>query len=296
MESYGANCIYVTDSAGYMLPRRRHGAHRAAPRRSYAPRRRSAFTGTTTSAWASCQLARGHRGRGCAMHRVAPRAGLGAGAGNTPARGVRRGAGPDGCRARGGPLQADGRRGGPRRPDDGQRRCASTATRSFSGTQGVLVVPAVRQAGGRALRRLVEGHPRGDGEAEDGGRTGGHDRGCRAGHGEAAEGDASRPRPAHVDWTRRRDRARPTANPASPSPMRTAVSRLSAPISVHPHPLLPLLGEAPLPEPPSCHRYCRRPLPLRRCAFARATLGSTATAPRPAFDAAIPARGAGSTS
>jgi hypothetical protein len=40
-------------------------------------------------------------------------------------------------------------------------------------------------------------------------------------------------------------------NPARPSPMRTTVSGLSAPTSVHPHPWLPWFGEAPLPEPPS---------------------------------------------
>ena len=52
MESYGANCIYCTDSAGYMLPddvTHKIGALRAALK----PRPRSVSTATTTWPWAS---------------------------------------------------------------------------------------------------------------------------------------------------------------------------------------------------------------------------------------------------
>jgi 4-hydroxy-2-oxovalerate/4-hydroxy-2-oxohexanoate aldolase len=81
MESYGAHCVYVTDSAGYMLPddvRARVGAVRAA----LQPQTEVGFHGHHN-------LAMGIANSGAAIEAGARRidaaaAGLGAGAGNTP--------------------------------------------------------------------------------------------------------------------------------------------------------------------------------------------------------------------
>lgn len=81
MESYGANCVYCTDSAGYMLPddvTARVGAVRAALKGEP----RSGFTGTTTWQWGSrIRWRRSRRGRRGWMRR---RRGWG------PGRGIRR--------------------------------------------------------------------------------------------------------------------------------------------------------------------------------------------------------------
>ncbi len=53
MEGFGANCVYCTDSAGYMLAGSGDRAHRGPARRRSGPRPRSASTATTTSASAS---------------------------------------------------------------------------------------------------------------------------------------------------------------------------------------------------------------------------------------------------
>ena len=82
MEGYGAQTIYITDSAGYMLPDDVKDRVSALKRRCSSPRPRSASTATTTWAWAS--------GIPSPPSRPGPRridgsvAGLGAGAGNTP--------------------------------------------------------------------------------------------------------------------------------------------------------------------------------------------------------------------
>lgn len=81
MESYGANCIYVTDSAGYMLPddvRARLGAVRAA----LNPETELGFHGHHNLAMG---IANSIAAIECGATRIdAAAAGLGAGAGNTP--------------------------------------------------------------------------------------------------------------------------------------------------------------------------------------------------------------------
>ena len=93
MESYGANCIYCTDSAGYMLPddvTARIGALRA-----------GLEADTEIGFHGHHNLAMGIANSLAAVEAGADRidgsaAGLGAGAGNTPPGGVQRGAGPHG--------------------------------------------------------------------------------------------------------------------------------------------------------------------------------------------------------
>jgi 4-hydroxy-2-oxovalerate/4-hydroxy-2-oxohexanoate aldolase len=81
MESYGANCIYITDSAGYMLPddvRARIGAVRAA----LAPETELGFHGHHNLAMG---VANSIAAIEAGANRIdAAAAGLGAGAGNTP--------------------------------------------------------------------------------------------------------------------------------------------------------------------------------------------------------------------
>lgn len=81
MESYGANCIYITDSAGYMLPedvRERIGAVRAA----LAPATELGFHGHHNLAMG---VANSIAAIEAGANRIdAAAAGLGAGAGNTP--------------------------------------------------------------------------------------------------------------------------------------------------------------------------------------------------------------------
>ncbi len=81
MESYGANCIYVTDSAGYMLPddvKARIGAVRAALK----PETELGFHGHHNMAMG---VANSLAAIECGANRIdAAAAGLGAGAGNTP--------------------------------------------------------------------------------------------------------------------------------------------------------------------------------------------------------------------
>jgi 4-hydroxy-2-oxovalerate/4-hydroxy-2-oxohexanoate aldolase len=81
MESYGANCIYITDSAGYMLPddvRARLSAVRAALK----PETELGFHGHHNLAMG---IANSIAALECGANRIdAAAAGLGAGAGNTP--------------------------------------------------------------------------------------------------------------------------------------------------------------------------------------------------------------------
>ncbi|ODV06687.1 MAG: 4-hydroxy-2-oxovalerate aldolase [Rubrivivax sp. SCN 70-15] len=81
MESYGANCLYITDSAGYMLPddvRARLGAVRAALK----PETELGFHGHHNLAMG---IANSIAAIECGATRIdAAAAGLGAGAGNTP--------------------------------------------------------------------------------------------------------------------------------------------------------------------------------------------------------------------
>jgi 4-hydroxy-2-oxovalerate/4-hydroxy-2-oxohexanoate aldolase len=81
MESYGANCLYITDSAGYMLPedvKARLGAVRAALR----PETELGFHGHHNLAMG---IANSLAAIECGASRIdAAAAGLGAGAGNTP--------------------------------------------------------------------------------------------------------------------------------------------------------------------------------------------------------------------
>ena len=81
MESYGANCIYITDSAGYMLPedvRARLGAVREALK----PETELGFHGHHNMAMG---IANSIAAIECGANRIdAAAAGLGAGAGNTP--------------------------------------------------------------------------------------------------------------------------------------------------------------------------------------------------------------------
>ena len=127
MESYGANCVYCTDSAGYMLPDDVTARIGAAARRAAARRPSSASTATTT--WAGRrQLARRDRGRRQPHRRL----------GRRPRRRRRQHA------ARGASSRCCDRMGIEHGvdlyklmdvaedlvvPDDGHARCASTATR-----------------------------------------------------------------------------------------------------------------------------------------------------------------------
>ncbi len=81
MESYGANCLYITDSAGYMLPedvKARLGAVRAALK----PETELGFHGHHNLAMG---IANSLAAIECGANRIdAAAAGLGAGAGNTP--------------------------------------------------------------------------------------------------------------------------------------------------------------------------------------------------------------------
>ena len=79
MESYGANCIYVTDSAGYMLPDDVSVRLRAV-RDALKPETELGFHGHHNLAWAS----RTRWPRVGAATIDGSAAGLGAGAGNTP--------------------------------------------------------------------------------------------------------------------------------------------------------------------------------------------------------------------
>ena len=128
MESYGANCVYCTDSAGYMLPDDVTRAHRAAARRARARDRDRLSRPPQPRRWAIANSLAAIEA-GARAHRRARRAGLGAGAGNTPLEVFVAVLRPHGRRARRRPVQDHGRRRGPGRADDGSRRCASTATR-----------------------------------------------------------------------------------------------------------------------------------------------------------------------
>jgi 4-hydroxy-2-oxovalerate/4-hydroxy-2-oxohexanoate aldolase len=81
MESYGANCIYVTDSAGYMLPD--DVSERIEPlRQKLKPETEIGFHGHHNLAMG---IANSIRAIECGANRIdAAAAGLGAGAGNTP--------------------------------------------------------------------------------------------------------------------------------------------------------------------------------------------------------------------
>ena len=96
MESYGANCVYCTDSAGYMLPDDVTRAHQRAARGAQA-RDRDRLSRPPQPGHGHRQLARRHRG-GRHAHRR-----LGGGPRRRrrqhAARGVRRGARPHGRRA-----------------------------------------------------------------------------------------------------------------------------------------------------------------------------------------------------
>jgi 4-hydroxy-2-oxovalerate/4-hydroxy-2-oxohexanoate aldolase len=81
MESYGANCVYVTDSAGYMLPEDVHAAL-SAVRAALKPETELGFHGHHNLAMGVANSIEAVR---CGATRIdAAAAGLGAGAGNTP--------------------------------------------------------------------------------------------------------------------------------------------------------------------------------------------------------------------
>ena len=82
MESYGANCVYCTDSAGYMLPGRRDRAHRGPARRA-PPGDRDRLPRAPQPQPGRRQLPRRHRGRRRAASTPPP-------PGSAPARGTRR--------------------------------------------------------------------------------------------------------------------------------------------------------------------------------------------------------------
>jgi 4-hydroxy-2-oxovalerate/4-hydroxy-2-oxohexanoate aldolase len=81
MESYGANCIYITDSAGYMLPEDVK-ARLSAVREALKPETELGFHGHHNLAMG---IANSLMAVECGANRIdAAAAGLGAGAGNTP--------------------------------------------------------------------------------------------------------------------------------------------------------------------------------------------------------------------
>jgi len=81
MESYGANCIYVTDSAGYMLPDDVK-ERLTAVRQALDPKTELGFHGHHNMAMG---IANSLAAIECGANRIdAAAAGLGAGAGNTP--------------------------------------------------------------------------------------------------------------------------------------------------------------------------------------------------------------------
>ena len=154
MESYGANCIYCTDSAGYMLPGRRDGAHQRVARAA-SVRHRDRLPRPPQHGDGHRELAGGDRG-GRQRASTARLAGLGAGAGNTPLEVFNAVCAPHGHRDRRRCVQAHGRRRGPRRADDGSARSASTATRSSSATpvstRPSCCLPSARGASTACLR------------------------------------------------------------------------------------------------------------------------------------------------
>ncbi|MEF8717124.1 MAG: 4-hydroxy-2-oxovalerate aldolase [Candidatus Accumulibacter necessarius] len=146
MESYGAQTVYITDSAGYMLPGDVK-ARSARLRDVLKPETEIGFHGHHN-------LGMGIANSIAAIEAGASRidasvGGLGAGAGNTPLEVLCRRLRAHGHRNRGGPVQADGR--GRRRDfaDDGPRRARrplDSLTLGFAGVYSTFLLHAKRAA------------------------------------------------------------------------------------------------------------------------------------------------------
>ena len=142
MESYGANCIYITDSAGYMLP--------DDVRERLEPVRQALQPETELGFHGHHNLAMGIANSLAAVEAGASRidgsaAGLGAGAGNTPLEVFNAVCERMGIVTGVGRVQAFGCGGGSRLPHDGSHR-AHRSGRADAGLRGRLfLLPAVRE-------------------------------------------------------------------------------------------------------------------------------------------------------
>ena len=152
MEGYGANCIYVTDSAGYMLPddvTARIGAVRAALK----PETELGFHGHHNLAMGVANSHRRDRGR------RQPHRRRGRGPGRRRRQhadgGVRRGVRPHGHRDRRRPVQDPGRRRGPGGADDGPPDPHRPRRADAGLRRRLLLLPAVRQARREEVRRAA---------------------------------------------------------------------------------------------------------------------------------------------
>jgi hypothetical protein len=173
MEGYGANCIYVTDSAGHMLPDDVK-ARIAAVRGALKPETELGFHGHHNLAMG---VANSIAAVEAGANRIdAAAAGLGAGAGNTPMEVFVAGCEAHGHRDRRGRIRDPGRRRRPRgahhgSPDPRRPRL------SDPGSCGRLFeLPAVRQARREEVRRQCARDPGRARTARHGRRTGRHDR------------------------------------------------------------------------------------------------------------------------
>ena len=162
MESYGANCIYVTDSAGHLLPDTVK-ARLAAVREALKPETELGFHGHHN-------LAMGVANSLAALEVGATRidaaaAGLGAGAGNTHGS-LHRGVRPDGHRDRRGCVQDPGRGRRPGGADHGlpdphRPRCADAHYAGVYGSFLLFAKRAEKKYGVPAREILVEMGKRG---------------------------------------------------------------------------------------------------------------------------------------